>query len=329
MDKMKVDIIIPVYRPTEQLFLLLEKLGQQTLPVNRIILVNTEREFFEKLMTDVDSQEKRMHRVYLQTLQEQGVLVLKHITKEQFDHGKTRKEAVALSDTPFFVLMTDDAIPKDNTLLENLLAPFTDERVAMTYGRQLPSKDCGIIERFTREFNYPKQSITKSVEDIPTLGIKAFFASNVCAAYRRDVFDLQGGFITHTIFNEDMIYARGILDAGYQITYAADACVLHSHNYSGVEQFKRNFDLGVSHAENPAIFSGLATESEGIKLVKKTCGHLLRLHKPWLIIKVFWQSGCKYLGFFMGKRYQKLPFSLVKACSMNKTYWNHWKEPLE
>ena len=31
--------------------------------------------------------------------------------------------------------------------------------------------------------------------------------------------------------------------------YAADAKVIHSHNYSGWQQFTRNFDLGVSHVQ--------------------------------------------------------------------------------
>ena len=48
-----------------------------------------------------------------------------------------------------------------------------------------------------------------------------------------------------TIFNEDMIYAADLIHAGYGIAYAADAKVVHSHNYSCSQQFHRNFDLGV------------------------------------------------------------------------------------
>ena len=66
-----------------------------------------------------------------------------------------------------------------------------------------------------------------------------------------------------------MIYARGLLDAGYLIAYEARAAVIHSHNYSALGQFKRNFDLGVSHALYPQVFEGLPAESEGIRLVKK------------------------------------------------------------
>ncbi|MDE7285466.1 MAG: glycosyltransferase family 2 protein, partial [Lachnospiraceae bacterium] len=196
-----------------------------------------------------------------------------------------------------------------------------EEKVGMTYARQMPVKECGIIERYTRSFNYPNISCLKSVENLKDMGIKAFFASNACAAYRRDVFDRLKGFAEGTIFNEDMIYARGLLNAGYQIAYSAEAKVVHSHNYSGIAQLKRNFDLGVSHADHPEVFAGLSTESEGIRLVKKTCAHLWNIKRPWLIFKLVWQSGCKYLGYFLGKRYKKLPVKLVKKISMNQGYW--------
>ena len=161
----------------------------------------------------------------------------------------------------------------------------------------------------------------KFEEDIPKMGIKAFFASNVCAAYRRDVFDDLGGFVLRTIFNEDMIYARKVLDGGYGIAYAADAQVIHSHNYSSIQQFHRNFDLGVSHAQYPVVFGGITAESEGIRLIRKSCVFLIKIRRPWLIIKLIWRSGCKYAGYFLGKRYEKLPQKMVTACSMNKGYW--------
>ena len=105
----------------------------------------------------------------------------------------------------------------------------------------------------------------------------------------------------HTIFNEDMIFARRLLNAGGSIAYAADAEVYHSHNYTGIQQLKRNFDLGVSHAQYPEIFGGVATQQEGMKLVKEKAGYLLKTGKPFMIFKLVWQSGCKYLGYRLGK----------------------------
>lgn len=306
-----IDVIIPVYKPTEKLFQLLHMLRRQTVEVNEIILVNTEKKYFDLLMPEEEWQKKYPD------------VQVKHIAKAEFDHGRTRNLGAGLLHSPYFVMMTDDALPADEYLIEKLMAPFEDEQVGMTYARQLPAKDCGIIESYTRDFNYPPQSRVKTAEDLPGLGIKTFFASNVCAAYRRTYFEELGGFTDRTIFNEDMIYARHLIDSGKKIVYAADAKVFHSHNYSGVEQLRRNFDLGVSHAQYPEIFSGLSTESEGVRLVKTTCIYLCKIGKPWLIIKLVWQSGCKYTGYFLGKRYRNLPKKIVGCLSMNKEYWKN------
>ena len=40
----------------------------------------------------------------------------------------------------------------------------------------------------------PLESRVKTKEDLDTLGIKTFFCSNVCSAYRRSEYDAMGGF---------------------------------------------------------------------------------------------------------------------------------------
>ena len=143
------------------------------------------------------------------------------------------------------VFMTDDAVPADERLIEHLAAAFDKrgpggESVIMAYARQLPDKDCPMAERFTSSFNYPEDSCIKTKEDLGRMGIKTFFASNVCCAYDREKFWFQGGFIQKTIFNEDMIFAgKAVLQDDYAIAYVAEARVIHSHNYGCAAQFHR------------------------------------------------------------------------------------------
>lgn len=307
---MKVDVIIPVYQPSEKFFRLLDKLKEQTVKINKIIVVNTEQCYFDRLITGTGFWQNYKN------------VTVKHISKREFDHGGTRRRAVRGSDAPYFIMMTDDAIPADTFLLERLLEPLIKKEAGMSYARQLPGENSSMIEQFTRQFNYPKDFLLKSKEDIEKMGIKAFFASNVCAAYNREIYDGLGGFVKHTIFNEDMIYARKLIDAGFKIAYAADAEVYHSHNYSGIQQLRRYFDLGVSHAQYPEVFGGLKSEGEGMRLVKDTSKYLLQNGKPLQVVCLFWLSGCKYLGYLLGKRYGNLPLWLVKKCSMNQEYWS-------
>ena len=59
---------------------------------------------------------------------------------------------------------------------------------------------------------------------------------------------------------------------------------------------------GVSQAEHPEIFEGVPSEGEGIRLVKRSLGYLIRTGHFWLIPQLIWQSGMKYAGYFLGKR---------------------------
>lgn len=305
---MDIDVIIPVYKPGKELFTLIERLENQTVAVRQIILMNTEEKYFEQLVYGVRfPEEHKKVKVY-------------HLSKREFDHGGTRRRGVNKSDASVFVMMTQDAMPADDYLIENLTAPLQG-KVAAAYARQLPNENCNLTERYVRSFNYPEQSCVKSLEDLPKLGIKTYFCSNVCAAYRREVYEELGGFVHHTIFNEDMIYAAGAMKAGWEIAYAADARVIHSHNYTNKQQFHRNFDLGVSQAQHPEVFSGVASESEGKKMVLQTAKYLWGNKMAHKIPALLMQSISKYAGYLLGKRYESLPRSWVLAFSDNKEYW--------
>ncbi len=305
----EVDIIIPVYKPDKSFFVLIDKLEHQTVAINKIILMNTEQKYYDRLLYGTSFLEK-YRNVYVT-----------HLSKKEFNHGMTGRQGVKKSDAPIFVMMTMDAMPADEYLIERLIGPLQREDVAVSYARQMAAEGSDEIEQFTRKFNYPEEKKVKSEADIPRLGIKTFFCSNVCAAYRRDVYEALGGFVKHTIFNEDMIYAAGAIKAGYKIAYEADARVVHSHNYTYVQQFGRNFDLGVSQAEHPEIFASVSSEGEGAALIKKATRHLWKSGNKRLIPKLYINSFFKYLGYLLGKRYRRLPEKFVLRCTMNKEYW--------
>lgn len=302
---MTADIVIPVYRPGAELGELLSRLADQTILAGKIILMNTEEAHFPAELPE------RYENVEVH-----------HVTKQEFDHGGTRDQGIRLSEADVVICLTQDAMPADEHLVEELLKPFADPSVWAAYGRQLPKENCREVEKYTRSFNYPDESRIKGKEDLPVLGIKTFFCSNVCAAWRREKYKELGGFVKRTIFNEDMIYAGTIIKAGGRIAYCADAQVVHSHNYSALQQFHRNFDLAVSQTMHPEIFGGIRSESEGIRLVKRSLSYCMKIRKPWLMIQVVTQSAGKLLGYKLGQRYERLPRKLVLACTMNREFWD-------
>lgn len=305
---MEVDVLIPVYRPDGKLTELLKRLKMQNYPIHRVILMNTEERHFPAELTGIWDRVE----VY-------------HLAKEEFDHGGTRDRGVRMSTADLVVCMTQDAMPADETLIEELVKPFDDPEVWAAYARQLPNGDCREVEKYTRSFNYPEQSMVKTKEDLDRLGIKTFFCSNVCAAWRREKYLELGGFVKHTIFNEDMILAGTMIKQGGKIAYCAKAKVIHSHNYSAFQQFHRNFDLAVSQTMYPEVFGGIRSESEGIKLVKKSLSYCIKIGKPWLMIQVVTQSAGKLLGYKMGQRYRSLPMWLILRCTMSPSFWRGGK----
>ena len=305
---MEVDVLIPVYRPDGKLTELLKRLKTQNYPIHRVILMNTEEKHFPTELTGIWDRVE----VY-------------HLAKEEFDHGGTRDRGVRMSTADLVVCMTQDAMPADETLIEELVKPFDDPEVWAAYARQLPNEDCREVEKYTRSFNYPEQSMVKTKEDLDRLGIKTFFCSNVCAAWRREKYLELGGFVKHTIFNEDMILAGTMIKQGGKIAYCAKAKVIHSHNYSAFQQFHRNFDLAVSQTMYPEVFGGIRSESEGIKLVKKSLSYCIKIGKPWLMIPVVTQSAGKLLGYKMGQRYRSLPMWLILRCTMSPSFWRGGK----
>lgn len=308
MEKQSVDLIIPVYRPDKKFDLLLQRIKKQTIRPDRIILIQT--------LGEGDSKEKLAQRA----ADLQGLTICT-VTREEYDHGGTRNYGASLSEAEYILFMTQDAVPKDNHLIEALLEGFSGKDTGVVYARQLASEEAGIIERYTREFNYPPADMVKSREDLERLGIKTYFCSNVCAMYKREIYLQLGGFVTKTIFNEDSIMASQIIGAGKKIVYASKARVIHSHKYTYRQQFSRNFDLGVSHRQYREIFRDVPPGTEGVLLVKKTLGYLIKEKKIWLILDLVLQSGFKFLGYKAGCQYEKLPRGLIKKLSMNKAFW--------
>ena len=305
MENKTVDVIIPAYHPGKEFATLIKRLEKQSVPIHRIIVMNTEESMWNKEWEKLSD-----------------VMEIHHLAKSEFDHGGTRAQAAELSDADVMIFKTQDAMPADRELLAELLKALEqDEYIAAAYARQLPNAECSFVERYTRAFNYPDRSAVKTKKDMDQYGIKTFFCSNVCAAYKKDIYQKQGGFVRRTIFNEDMIYAGGLIQAGYGIAYAAEAKVIHSHNYNCMQQFHRNFDLGVSQAEHPEIFEGVPSEGEGMRLVKKTLSHLVRSEKIWLIPGFVMQCAGKYAGYLAGKNFRRLPKKFVLWCTMSPNYW--------
>ena len=299
-----ISVIIPTLNAQKYIEKLIDKLKAQKL----------EQEL-EIIVIDSASDDKTA-----QIARDAGVRVLE-INRDEFDHGGTRNLGWRSAKGEIICFMTQDALPVDDLYLANLIQGFEDNDVVMISGRQVPKSDVNYVERLTRAFNYPAISNVRSQKDIQSMGIKAYFFSDVCAASRRSFLEETGGFDSPIISNEDMLLAAKALQAGYRVRYEAKAEVYHSHNCSLRYQYCGNFDVAVFMEMYKDIVKGDGTTGEGIRMVLYTEKELfLHLHFVSMFRCVF-ESAAKGLGKRGGRRYRSLSKEKIMKRTSNPVFW--------
>lgn len=287
LENIKVSLIIPTLNAAVYMPALVDILEKQTRKPDEIIVIDSESE---------DATVRMAEQAGYRTLK---------VKRCDFDHGGTRNYAVAMSRGDIVMFLSQDALPSDECYIENLLKSFANEEVVMISARQLPRKNAKPYEALVREFNYPAESFVRSKEDIPRLGIKAYFFSDVCSAYRRDFFDEIGGFESPLLTNEDMLMAARALAADHKIGYCAEAKVYHSHNYTFKQQYKRNFDVAVFMETYKDEIKSEGTTGEGIRMVLFIEKQLLKKFKIGAAVHCVFDSAAKFLGNRAGRKWKR------------------------
>ncbi|RMD68138.1 MAG: glycosyltransferase family 2 protein, partial [Gammaproteobacteria bacterium] len=208
-----------------------------------------------------------------------------------------------------------DALPGENTFLERLLAPLIQGEAQAAYARQVPRPDASPLEAFARRFNYPERPELRTAEDIPRLGIRAFFFSNVASAVETGTFRALGGFSEEVLVNEDMLFCASLLKAGHRVAYVPEAWVLHSHRYTLPQAFRRYFDIGVFMAQAGLPSAG----GEGMRFLSRQLAHLGGRLDLWP--RAVLEAGCKYLAWHLGRRHRLLPCALCRRLSQLPAWW--------
>ena len=250
-------------------------------------------------------------------------MIVETMDEASFNHGGTRRYAVEkyCSDCDIAVLLTQDSVLADRDALDRIIAPFDDHEVGAVYGRQLPRRGADPIEAHSRYFNYPSQSLRKSIADATEYGIKAAFFSNAWGAYRVSALNAVGGFPRSAICSEDHYVAAKMLSAGFDIVYAADALAWHSHDLTIAKEFRRYFDVGVFHTQEPWLRDEFGTAcSEGRKYVRSELAYLLE-HAPLSIPEALLRSLSKLAAYKLGRHYDRLPLSAVRLFSAHRNFW--------
>jgi rhamnosyltransferase len=243
------------------------------------------------------------------------------IPRNKLNHGLTREKARKHLNTEIAVMMTPDAYPTDEGLLNRLIAPVAKGIVSATYARQIPHDDADIFEAFPRYFNYPVEGHVRSLNDLGRLGVLTFFFSDSCAAYNNHALDEIGGFPS-VLMAEDAITVARLLRRGYRVAYVSDAVVKHSHRYTLRAEFRRYFDTGYVRKIYDDILTADETDYDrGWLFFRALVRELCRRRSVHLIPYAVLQTCAKVAGYRLGRLGPHLPVSLKRRLSSQDFYW--------
>jgi rhamnosyltransferase len=166
----------------------------------------------------------------------------------EFNHGETRNYGVRVSEGEVVVLMTQDAVPANASLLDNLVAPFSDGEVAGVMARQIPrpqaraitrrnlnawvtGQDVGQVKRIADPAQYERLS--------PMERYMLCTFDNVCSAVRKSTWHRLP--FPKTYFGEDIEWGKRALMNGWKTVYEPRAVVVHSHDRTLNYEYKRTY----------------------------------------------------------------------------------------
>ena len=161
----------------------------------------------------------------------------------EYRPGRVLNRGMELARSDCVIFLNADATPQGPDWLGPLVSALSDPAIAAVYGRQIPRTDCAAV--FARDYERCFGSERASA------GWGHFF-SMVSSGLRRDAWSRRG-FNENMQYSEDDEYTRWCVAMGYRVSYCPDSVVMHSHNYTPRQAYKRSFGEAWAHS---AVCSG-------------------------------------------------------------------------
>ena len=266
----------------------------------------------------------------LAILESHAVRIIR-IPPQEFGHGKTRNLAASHAQGDYLVFLTQDATPANANWLDALLTPLqADPSIAGAYSRHLPRPHCHPMEwrRIVEDelSGRPESCLNSShAPDYANNPAYFYFFSNVSSVLRRSVW--QEIPFPEVEFAEDQLWAKGVLEAGYQTVYRADSLVYHSHAYGPWTNLRRHFDhaQAVSDFNQADRLSGWGLLPLAWQVARRDLSFWrwlkkqgrLRVGLRWGGLALAWHFAALW-GVWLGERRHFLAPSLVRRLSLQE-----------
>ena len=175
-----------------------------------------------------------------------GIPQIKRISPPEGKYvpGKTLNYMVSHAQGEYIVFHNGDAVPLHKEYLKNLIASLNEKKANCAFSNQMARKDAFAVVRKDYERAFGDGSLSCKWHK---------FFSLVSSAFRREEL-LQHPFDESFQYSEDAqwVYRRDV-----KISYAANALVEHSHNYTLPEVRKRFFNEGIADNKMGKISPGI------------------------------------------------------------------------
>ena len=211
MTTFNCSIVIRAYNEERHIGRLLDGIAQQTLKDVEVILVDS-------------GSSDRTAEIALQRAAR-----LVHIRPDEFTFGRSLNVGISQASAELVVIASAHIYPVYPDWLERLLVPFSDSKVALTYGKQRGNATAKFSEQQVFVHWYPDKS--QSLQSQP-------FCNNANAAIRRDLWEQRPYDETLTGL-EDLEWAHWVIGQGYFLSYVAEAEVTHVHDETPTAVYNR------------------------------------------------------------------------------------------
>ena len=161
------------------------------------------------------------------------------IEPELFSFGRALNVGLAASVAEIAVFASAHVYPVYDTWIEHLVAPFHDQRVALTYGRQQTPPNGRFSEQRLLSQWFPARSALRQQHP---------FCNNANAAVRRSEWE-QRPYDEQLTGLEDLDWAKYAMERGHSIAYVAEAPVVHVHDESFTQVFNRYRREAIAHKD--------------------------------------------------------------------------------
>jgi rhamnosyltransferase len=221
------------------------------------------------------------------------------IQPHEYNPSRVMNKGMSLARSKWCVFLNADATPQGTNWLRGLVHSLMQPGVAAVFGRQIPRTDCEAVYAcdYDRCFGPNRESAKWD-----------HFFSMVSSGLRKDVW-ARRSFREDLQYAEDDEYTRWCKAQGYEVRYVAESVVMHSHNYTAEQAWKRSFGdakaIGQAWDGSPTLYTFRKTVLLGwlsdIRHDLKFCLKTMRLAELPHALHIRWkQRSARLAGFRTG-----------------------------